>query len=102
AVEEGEVIGGIHELLSGGRAQDFIANNKRTWPLKWTGLTNTQWITNLKAFLTSGSQLYYQGPEMAAKVAVLREGKYRAVQRKLNGDSATTIHWDVTLTILEA
>lgn len=99
APEELELIGGRHNLASGARRQDFTTY-KRSWPLKFTGLTNTQWVTNIKAFLISGSQVYYQGPEMAAKVAVIWE-KARANQFMAKGDSANAPHWNVTLTLLE-
>ena len=101
ANDDTEIVGSRHRTLDGGSYQDYVAN-KRTWILKWTGLTNTQWITNIRAFLITTSQLYYQGPNHTAKTAVILEGKVTAKMRKLNGDAAATPHWDVTLTIVEA
>lgn len=94
---DGKRPGGVHELLNGTIAQDFVDEAfRKEWPLKWTLLSHTQLWTNIVAFLESSSQLFWQGPYMSSKVAVICES-YSAVEHKLSGDSAASPHWDLTL-----
>lgn len=94
------VAGAVHEHgFTAANVQHFVTT-KRAWQLAWDGLTNTQWVTNIKAFITANAQLYWQGPEMSAKVAVIAD-EPEAEMVMLAGDAASAPHWNVTLTIRE-